>query len=894
MPDSLFCTPEPRLATEADASLDLREAFAQTDAKGVLLLATAKLEADLDPPAAWAREWGRLFLARVCQTRDPQSATLPDAMQRLAFLASAPPMRGSEYVSDQLLSRLWTDLQGIVTSESVSHPGGLEAWLRGKNPLWHLVGRVTFHLAENKRNEQLPFAFLATYTEKLSASGAPQHTPLGRALQNYSVTKDQAALDSLLAPVRIAADRSKLVHRLLESRQLFQAAAWTPSDAYHFIREIPLLEECGLIIKVPDWWKERRPSRPQISITVDAAKNGGLGVGAMLSFRAGYTLDGETLTEKEWAQIKATPSGLVNLKGRWVEIDQRRLDQVLNHWQRVESAHAEGLSFHEGMRWLAGFRAGEDGPDAESVLNEIDATLEWSEVIAGKGLQALLEGLREPPMTLIPGLRATLRPYQQRGVDWLYFCSSLGLGACLADDMGLGKTLQVIALLCIRAEETKGDRRTSLLIVPASLIGNWCSELARFAPHLRIKVAHTSGASREELDAMANDPHFAMRDCDVLLTTYGQWQRSSLLAEHDWDLVVIDEAQAIKNATTAQARAVKRAKARARIALTGTPIENKLGDLWSLFDFLNPGLLGKSRAFADATKQWSDAKNRSGFAPLRRLIQPYLLRRMKTDKAVVSDLPDKIEIKALCPLKKKQAILYGKLVEQLKADLANEDLDPNQRRGLVLGYLIKFKQVCNHPSHWSGDQRYEASESGKFQRLTEIATELAERQERCLVFTQFREMTAPLAAHLATIFGRPGLVLHGGTPVGQRQKLVEDFQRIDGPPFFVLSVKAGGTGLTLTAASHVIHFDRWWNPAVENQATDRAFRIGQKKNVLVHKFVCPGTIEEKVDALIADKNALAEDILDGEGAAKILTEMSNSELLDFVKLDIGKVLDGSD
>ena len=895
MPDSLFCTPEPRLAVEESAAPELKAAFAKSDAAGLMELATAKLEAELDPPNAWAREWGRMFFARLCQTRDPKSATPPDAMQRLAFLSTAPPMRGSEYLRDELLMRLWTDLQSEVAHEAEAHPGGLEVWLRDKNALWHLVGRVTFHLAENKRNEQQPFAFLATYTEKLSAGGTPQHTPLGRALQTYSAAKDQAALDSLLAPVRIAADRSKLVHRLLESRQLFQAAAWTPSDAYHFIREIPLLEECGLIIKVPDWWKGRRPSRPQISITVDAAKNGGLGVGAMLSFRAGYTLDGETLTEKEWAQIKATPSGLVNLKGRWVEIDQRRLDQVLNHWQRVESAHAEGLSFHEGMRWLAGFHAGEEGPDAESVLNEIDATLEWSEVVAGKGLQSLLDGLREPPkLTEIPGLRATLRPYQQRGVDWLHFCSRLGLGACLADDMGLGKTLQVIALLCIRAEEVRGDRRTSLLIVPASLLGNWSSELARFAPHLRIRIGHPSGASREELDALASNPRHALRDCDVLLTTYGQWQRSTALAEHEWDLAVIDEAQAIKNATTAQARAVKRARARARIALTGTPIENKLGDLWSLFDFLNPGLLGKSRAFADATNQWGDVKNRSGFAPLRKLIHPYLLRRMKTDKTVVSDLPEKIEVKSLCPLKKKQAILYGKLVEQLKADLANEDLDPNQRRGLVLGYLIKFKQVCNHPSHWSGDQRYEAAESGKFQRLTEIATELAERQERCLVFTQFREMTAPLAAHLGTVFGRPGLVLHGGTPVGQRQKLVDDFQRADGPPFFVLSVKAGGTGLTLTAASHVIHFDRWWNPAVENQATDRAFRIGQKKNVLVHKFVCPGTIEEKVDALIADKNALAEDILGGEGAAKILTEMSNTELLDFVKLDIGKVLDGSD
>ena len=853
----------------------------------MLHLATAALKAELGSPFAWAREWGRQFLARLCQTRDPQSAEPPDAMQRLAFLATVPPMLGAEYVGDALLTRLWDDLRGITAQESAAYAGGLEGWLRERNPAWHLVGRVTFHLAENKRNEQQPFAFLATYTDKLSAAGTPQHTPLGRALQAYAEKKDQPALDSLLAPVRIAAERSKLVRELLETRKLFQAAAWTPGEAYHFIREIPALEESGLVVKVPDWWKGRRPSRPQITIAVDAAKAGGVGVNAMLRFSANYTLDGETLTEKEWAQIKAAPSGLVNLKGQWVEIDRDRLDQVLGHWKNAQLAHAEGMPFHEGMRLLAGFRTGGDGPDGEVIQAEIDATREWSEVIAGKELQTMLDRLREPPpLDAIPDLHATLRPYQQRGAGWLHFVSRLGLGACLADDMGLGKTLQVIALLCLRARERGGGPRTSLLVVPASLVGNWRAEFVRFAPHLRVFIGHPSVATKEEMNAVLADPARALENHDAFLTTYGLWQRSAALSAHEWDIAVIDEAQAIKNAATAQARAVKKIQAQSRIALTGTPVENRLGDLWSLFDFLNPGLLGKARDFAETTKRLGDPKSATGYAPLRRLIRPYLLRRMKTDKAIISDLPEKIEMNALCPLTKKQAILYGKLVEQLKADLENEQLDPNQRRGLVLGYLIKFKQVCNHPSHWSGDGRFAAEESGKFGRLAEIAEELGGRQERCLVFTQFREMTEPLAAHLAAVFGRSGLVLHGGTPVAQRQKMVEQFQQPDGPPFFVLSVKAGGTGLTLTAASHVIHFDRWWNPAVENQATDRAFRIGQKKNVLVHKFVCPGTIEEKVDALINDKCALADDLLASEGAEKLLTDMSSEQLLDLVRLDI--------
>jgi non-specific serine/threonine protein kinase len=556
----------------------------------------------------------------------------------------------------------------------------------------------------------------------------------------------------------------------------------------------------------------------------------------------------------------------VNLRGQWVEVDRARLDQVLVHFSKVQAAHATGgLSFHEGMRWLAGFPA--LGGEGDAAL-DLAAGRDWAEVVAGKNLRALLEQLREPAdVERIPGLKATLRPYQKRGAGWLHFVTRLGLGACLADDMGLGKTVQVIALLCLRRAEA-GDAPPSLLVVPASLVGNWLAEFAKFAPQLRVTA----------------DPA-ALRGCDALLTTYGLLQRNERLQTQPWDFAILDEAQAIKNPATAQARAVKKLQARARLALTGTPVENRLGDLWSLFDFLNPGLLGKAPDFARVTKQLAAAER--GYAPLRRLIAPYLLRRLKTDRRIIADLPEKTEVLAHCPLTKKQAVLYGRMVEQLKADLANDDLDPNVRRGLVLSYLVKFKQVCNHPSHWSGDGQFAPADSGKFARLTELATELAERQERCLVFTQFREMTAPLAAHLATIFGRPGLVLHGGTPVKQRPWLVEEFQRPDGPPFFILTVKAGGTGLTLTAASQVLHFDRWWNPAVENQATDRAFRIGQKKNVLVHKFVCPGTIEEKVDALIAGKRALADDLLGGEtGAEKMLTAMSNDELLDFVRLDV--------
>jgi SNF2 family DNA or RNA helicase len=349
---------------------------------------------------------------------------------------------------------------------------------------------------------------------------------------------------------------------------------------------------------------------------------------------------------------------------------------------------------------------------------------------------------------------------------------------------------------------------------------------------------------------------------------------------------VLDEAQAIKNPGTRQAKAVKEVRAAARIALTGTPVENRLGDLWSLFDFLNPGLLGGAKAFGRFVKQL-DKREHDAYRPLRALVRPYILRRLKTDKTVIADLPDKTEVKAYCTLTREQAALYEQAVRELGRHLKRAE--GIQRKGIVLSSLMRLKQICNHPSQWTGDGGYDPAQSGKFDRLSELCEELSARQEKALVFTQFKEITAPLAEHLGRMFGRPGLVLHGGTALGNRREMVEAFQRDDGPPFFVLSLKAGGTGLNLTAAAHVIHFDRWWNPAVENQATDRAFRIGQKRNVFVHKFVCRGTVEERIDALIGDKVGLAEGLLEGGGGAeRMLTEMSDRELLGFVALDLGK------
>jgi non-specific serine/threonine protein kinase len=457
-------------------------------------------------------------------------------------------------------------------------------------------------------------------------------------------------------------------------------------------------------------------------------------------------------------------------------------------------------------------------------------------------------------------------------VRWLHLLSRLGLGACLADDMGLGKTIQVLALLL-----TLERKRPSLLVAPASLLANWQAEAERFTPSLRCLIAHPSALAQDDLRVLDAE---RLADVDLVITSYGTLMRLPHLQEVRWHLVVADEAQALKNPSAKQTKVVKALQADARIALTGTPVENRLSDLWSIFDFTHPGLLGSHKAFAGFTK------NLPHYGPLRTLVKPYILRRMKSDKRIIGDLPDKTEMTAFCALAPTQAALYQRAVKELASALEkSEGID---RKGLVLAFLMRFKQICNHPSQWLGDGTWKPADSGKFARLAEIAETIAAKQEKVLVFTQFRETTAPLAAFLGNVFGREGLVLHGGTAVGKRRELVKRFQEDEAIPFFVLSLKAGGTGLNLTAAAHVIHFDRWWNPAVENQATDRAWRIGQHRNVLAHKFVCRGTIEERIDVLIRSKQQLVNDVLEG-GAEINLTEMSDAELLDLVKLDIHSI-----
>lgn len=885
-------SPEGHLFLEGKAAAadEQRLQALMNEAPGALLagLATGFLAAEMEPAWKWLRDWGKLCLGCLCQVPETLQSPGPNLNERQMFLGKAPPLPGVEHLALENLEGWWQQTAGWIRQQAEKDPEGFPGWLRKAGPMWHPVGKVTFHLAENKADTQRPFAFLATFAEKLNAGGQAQHLPLARAIQLYAGQKNPEAMQTLLEPVREAATQSGLLQEWLETRRLFQPLALTPQEAYRWLQDIPLFQAAGIVVKVPDWWRENKGTRPAVQITLDAPRDGKLHLGALLSFKAEAVLDGTPLTPAEWEKLLSAETGLVSLRGKWVEVHGGRFRQVLDHWQKVQNAVGEGLiGFLDGMRLLAKFvPKGEAGAEAPPELLH-----EWSDIVASKQLAEVLEKMQAPAELEQPAnLEATLRPYQRSGLAWLHFMTSLGLGACLADDMGLGKTLQVIALLLLRKNLGVAEGPT-LLVVPASLLGNWSSEIARFAPDLRFVAAHPSALAREDLQRLAQSPQDALKGRDVMITTYTLLQRTESWQEMPWGMVILDEAQAIKNAASGSSRAVKRLAASARVALTGTPVENRPGDLWSLFDFLNPGLLGSAATFAEAVKRLST--NPEGYAPLRKLVQPYLLRRMKTDRRIIRDLPDKTEVKAWCGLTKRQTTIYAKLADQMARIMRDSSMDPVRRQGLVLGFLIQFKQVCNHPSHWNGDAVWNPEDSGKFARLAEICREIAECRERVLVFTQFQETCDPLARFLAPVFGREGLVLHGGTPVKKRMQHVEAFQRPDGPPFMVVSVKAGGTGLTLTAASHVIHFDRWWNPAIENQATDRAYRIGQKKNVLVHKFICQGTIEQRIDALLEQKTALSEALLgQGGGAESMLAHLSTEELLHLVSLDVNTALAG--
>ena len=634
------------------------------------------------------------------------------------------------------------------------------------------------------------------------------------------------------------------------------------SGAFRFLKETgPLLAGAGFGVLLPDWVRKARlglklTTRSQSTTSGSSVTQARFGLGDLVDFRYDVAVGDQVIDPAELAELARLKAPLVRLRGQWVELDEAHLKAALKFLERRQ---AGTMTAADAL--LAGLGLAQDGPGDQVPLVGVDADGWLGDLLSGQADRRL------PPMTAPAGFTGTLRPYQERGLSWLSFLGDLGLGGILADDMGLGKTIQLLSLIAAQSPQAG----PTLLVCPMSLVGNWQREATRFTPDLRVHVHH--GADRLDAEGFAA----AAAEADLVITSYGVATRDrAALSTLTWARVVCDEAQNIKNHATKQARAIRALPAATRIALTGTPVENRLSDLWSIMEFTNPGLLGPAERFREnyaipIERHGSDDAARA----LQRLTQPFLLRRLKTDKTIISDLPDKQEMKVWCNLTAEQASLYAATVADMLARI-EEATDDISRRGLVLATMAKLKQVCNHPAHLLGDGSRLPGRSGKLARLEEICDEIVAEGDKALCFTQYAEFGRMLQPHLAGRLGCPVLFLHGGTPKRQRDALVETFASLDEPALFLLSLKAGGTGLNLTAASHVIHVDRWWNPAVEDQATDRAFRIGQRRNVQVRKFVCVGTLEERIDAMIEEKKALADRVV-GTGESW-LTELSVADL----------------
>ena len=878
---------------------EIIDAFAESAATGLTELARAEWSATCSTVPSefgyWRDYSRRYFLAlRRQQQRSNKlwvSPKEPDEEALEAYRRGVPPMPGSEYLSLPVLRALWQELDELTRKRVKASKNGLSAYLCQLDPGWNPVGRVTFHLAENKKKPDAPFAFMATFTEGETSAGQPSHLPLSAALKQSIAAGESDRLETLLEPVSQAAKSCPWVAEMLQSRQLFAPQAWGIAAAYQFLADVPRLEEAGVVVRVPNWWNASRPPRPVVQVNVGTDRPTLLSGDGKMKLSVHIALEGETLSEEEMESLLAAREGLVLLRGQWVQVDQEKLQSAMDHWENLQQQHVDGIDFLQGMRLLSG--AGIADQAAEESVSA------WTRCQPGPWLEETLRRLRNPDdeIKLDPQgrLQAKLRPYQADGVRWLWFADQLRLGVCLADDMGLGKTIQVLALLLQlkdakqlehgkrRRKSDSGPTAPALLIVPTSLLGNWQREAERFAPDLKCFVAHRSTADPSTMRQLADDPTRKLRGYDLVLTSYGTARKAKWLRDLAWRVLILDEAQAIKNPASSQTKAIKKVPAQSRITLTGTPVENHLGDLWSLFDFCVPGLLGSAQQFKRFANHKDEHERSKRLAAVRQLIQPYVLRRLKTDPSVIPDLPSKTEMRVDCGLSATQATLYRKAIDELEATL--ESANGMQRRGVVLSTLMQLKQICNHPALYLKQSEFEPKKSGKFAELESICQTVLEKQEKILVFSQFQSMCGPLDRFLATVFGQPGLLLTGKTSAGKRNKLVEQFQQPFGAPYFVISVKAGGTGLNLTQACHVVHFDRWWNPAVEDQATDRVFRIGQKQNVLVHKFVCRGTLEERIDDLIHSKRELSEKLLGDSGNLE-LTEMDDQQLMQFVALDL--------
>jgi SNF2 family DNA or RNA helicase len=787
---------------------------------------------------------------------------------------------GARSLPEQWLQALASDDPTLTASSSElkQFSAILQPWLNQLRPVdYNAPFRTCFRLdppgEDNKDGSEWHVSFLLQANDDRSLLVPAEQVWKERSSTlTFLKRKFENPQERLLADLGKASRLFPPVEESLKTARP-QELRLTTEEAYSFLRQsAPLLEQSGFGVLVPPWWQKnsaRLRVRLKLKPKADAKVTRGLlGLDGIVAYDWSVAVGDTELTAKEFEKLVNLKMPLIQIRGQWVELQPEEIEAAIAFFKKK---HRNGeMALGEALRLGLGQENSEIGLQVMDVQGE-----GWIQDL----LKGLTHGAKVAPIAVPPTFRGILRPYQLKGASWMAFLQQYGLGACLADDMGLGKTVELITLLTHQGSSSNNgsQRIPTLIICPMSIVGNWHRELQRFAPSLSVMIHH----GHERLSGQAFEEE--ARKHDVVITTYNLALRDKEhLGTIEWDNIVVDEAQNIKNEEAKQTQAIKQLKAKHKIAMTGTPVENRLSELWSIMQFLNPGYLGSAvefrKSFATPIERFRNAERAE---TLRKIIQPFVLRRLKTDKEIIQDLPDKMEMKVFCNLTQEQASLYEAVVKEMLEKI--EEADGIERKGLVLATLVKLKQVCNHPTQFMGDGSSLPRRSGKLARLEEMLEEVLAEGDKALIFTQFAEMGTLLRQYLQERLGCEVLFLHGGTPKKQRDMMVQRFQEERrGAQLFILSLKAGGVGLNLTAANHVFHFDRWWNPAVENQATDRAFRIGQKRNVQVHKFVCVGTLEERIDAMIEQKKELAESIV-GSGE-NWLTEMSTTQLKELFAL----------
>ncbi|MBN1305712.1 MAG: DEAD/DEAH box helicase [Anaerolineales bacterium] len=807
--------------------------------------------------------------------------TYCDSLARIWSRSARPEFQNSDdFPGQHWLEALFTEDPAIKLSANQLQnlASSHRAWMRNLHVAGDAAYRVAFRLEAPARQDQswqLHYLIQAKDDPSLLIPAEEIWKKSKGALTRLGHRFEQPQ-EKFLGGLGYAARLFPPITESLKSKRPTELSVDT-EGAYIFLRETaPILEGAGFGLLVPPWWNKkgaRLGVRVKMRSKSDQVSPGRMSMDNLVNYQWKLSLGETELTEEEFRALARLKSPLVQIRGQWVTLDAEQIDAAIKFWEKQQ---LEGeMCLLDAMRLGLGGDESVSGLPIEGI--ESDGWLsEWLEKFSQS---EKLEELAQPET-----LEGQLRPYQQYGYSWLSFLRRWGLGACLADDMGLGKTIQTIALL-VREKELAGKLPApALLIAPTSVVTNWEREISRFAPGLRTYLHR--GPNRLKGEKFRK----TVGEQDVVLTSYPVARLDSeTIQSVQWLAVILDEAQNIKNPDTKQTQAIRKIEADFRIALTGTPVENRLSELWSIMHFLNPGYLGARKAFREKYALPIERYNdQDALGRLKQMTTPFILRRVKTDPSVISDLPEKVETKVYCTLTEEQATLYEAVVQDViqKIESAEEGI---QRRGLVLSMLMQLKQICNHPVqylHQTGKGSSEANlagRSGKLERLGELLEEVLAEGDRSLIFTQFSEMGEMLSGYLPKAFGAATQFLHGATPAKKRDQMVKRFQEDEyAPPVFILSLKAGGTGLNLTRANHVFHFDRWWNPAVEDQATDRAFRIGQKRNVQVHKFVTTGTLEEMIDDMIESKKGLAQAVV-GSGE-NWLTEMSTDDLRKVVRL----------